>query len=500
MPTSAADQTSVPLYDSAALHELDRLAIESGIPAYTLMTRAAGAAWQCLRSGWPQAQRLAVLCGSGNNGGDGLVLARLALADGLRVRVWQAGDSTRLRGAARAAQDDFLAAGGVLSQESLEEVLAGADVIVDALLGTGFDRGLDSRWQAWINTVNASGIPVLAIDIPSGLSADTGHIGSVAIRARRTVTFIAGKPGLYTGMGPDVCGLVSLADLEVPRAVFAQVAPVAWLAREAQLQRLAQPRARAAHKGAFGHVLVIGGDHGMSGAVRLAGEAALRCGAGLVSVATRPEHAAVVSAGCPELMCHGVSDADGLRRLFRRSSVLVVGPGLGQSDWARQLLAALLEAGKPCVVDADALNLLARDPLQHDHWILTPHPGEAARLLGCDTAAVQADRIGTLRRLHDRYSGVIVLKGAGTLVQAADGPPLLCAAGNPGMASAGMGDVLSGIAGALLAQGLDLPDAARAAVCLHACAGDHAARQGGERGLLARDVITQLRRLLNGLS
>jgi hydroxyethylthiazole kinase-like uncharacterized protein yjeF len=487
--------TTLPLYNAAGLRELDRLAIASGIPGYTLMTRAASAAWRQLRASWPQAASVVVLCGTGNNGGDGYVLARLALADGCNVRVLQQGEVGRLRGDALTAHDDYRAAGGTVAAFT-PQALSGADVIVDALLGTGFERALDADWQALITAVNASGTPVLAIDVPSGLSSDTGHVDSVAIRAAQTVTFIARKAGLYTGQGPDVCGTVICDDLAVPAGLYAQVAAVAVLAQAPDLQQLARPRRRTAHKGAFGHVLVVGGDHGMSGAVRLAGEAALRSGAGLVSVATRPEHAATVSSNCPELMCHGVSGARALRALLPRASVLVIGPGLGQSDWARELLATVLETRLPCVVDADALNLLARDPLRRADWILTPHPGEAARLLELDSGAVQSDRFRAASSLQQRYGGVVVLKGAGTLVQDDAGIPLVCAAGNPGMASGGMGDVLSGVAGALVAQGLALPGAARAAVCVHACAADHAAREG-ERGLLARDVIAALRVVLN---
>jgi hydroxyethylthiazole kinase-like uncharacterized protein yjeF len=243
-------------------------------------------------------------------------------------------------------------------------------------------------------------------------------------------------------------------------------------------------------------VLVIGGDQGMAGAVRLAGEAALRCGAGLVSIATRAEHSNAVMAGCPELICHGVEDARQLKALLARVSVIVIGPGLGQSAWAADLLAAVLETAQPLVVDADALNLLACDPVNQQRWILTPHPGEAARLLQQGTATIQSGRFAAAAAINRQYGGVTLLKGAGSIVHAAGQRPMVCAAGNPGMATAGMGDVLSGVLGGLLAQGLTPAEAARAGVCVHACAGDRAAR-AGERGLLARDVIAQLRGVMN---
>lgn len=257
-------------------------------------------------------------------------------------------------------------------------------------------------------------------------------------------------------------------------------------------------RPRNTHKGDYGRVLAIGGDHGMPGAVRLAAEAAARVGAGLVSIATRSAHAAHISAQRPELLCYGVEHANELRPLLSAASVVVIGPGLGQSPWARQLFSAVLETDLPCVVDADALNLLAAESVVRDAWVLTPHPGEAARLLACTGAEIQADRFNAVREVRRRYGGVVVLKGAGTLVAAGDEPVGICAGGNPGMASAGMGDVLSGVIAALIAQGLSLRDAARLGVWLHAEAGDRAA-SAGERGLLASDIMPHLRSLVNRL-
>lgn len=495
MTADTAIPGRIPLYRAAQMRELDRLAIEAaGIPGYTLMNRAAGAAWAALRARWPQARRPVVLCGAGNNGGDGYVLARLAREDGRRVRVLQMGDEQRIRGDALTARTAWLDAGGSV-EPYRAAALAGADLVVDALLGTGFAGRLAAPWIELIEAVNRSGLPVVAMDIPSGLQADTGHVADAAIRAQLTVTLIAHKPGLYTGEGPAQCGDIVCADLEVPDSVRRQVVPAAQLQYGPAAGLLSRPRPRTAHKGAFGHVLVVGGDHGMAGAARLAGEAALRGGAGLVSVATRPEHAAWISTGCPELMCHGVAAAGDLQPLLARATVIVIGPGLGRSSWAQALLAHVLTTRQPRVVDADALNLLAQDPVRCDHAILTPHPGEAARLTGLDTTAVQADRFAAAQAIGDRYGGVTVLKGAGTVIHAAGQLPVVCAAGNPGMATGGMGDVLSGVLGALLAQGMALPDAASGGVCLHATAADQAAR-GGERGLLARDVIAALRGVL----
>jgi hydroxyethylthiazole kinase-like uncharacterized protein yjeF len=486
----------LPLYTAAQVRELDRLSIEeAGIPGYTLMTRAGEACWQVLRSNWPAARRVSVLCGTGNNGGDGFVVARLALMAGLQVQLLQLGDAARIRGDAQNARADFLAAGGQVAAFG-QATLDAPDVIVDAMLGTGLERPLTEEWLNAAHAVNASACPVLAIDIPSGLLADSGHVPGEAVRANVTVTFIGRKQGLFTGLGPDYTGEVCFDDLGVPAVVSDRVPASAMLHAGPSLAGLGGPRRRAAHKGDFGHVLVVGGGPGMAGAARLAGEAALRSGAGLVSLATHPQHASRIAASCPELISHAVATPRDLRPLLGRAGVVVIGPGLGRSGWAKSLLACVLDTKLPLVMDADALNLLAAHGSRRDNWILTPHPGEAGRLLQQTTATVQADRFAAARAIHDRHAGSVVLKGAGSIVYSDSGPPAVCAAGNPGMATAGMGDVLSGVIGGLLAQGMPLADAALDGVCLHAAAGDRAAL-GGERGLLARDVIAELRPLLN---
>lgn len=259
---------------------------------------------------------------------------------------------------------------------------------------------------------------------------------------------------------------------------------------------LLKPRKRDAHKGDFGHVLVIGGDYGMPGAVRMAAEAAARTGAGLVTVATRPEHIATVTATRPELLCYGIRKARDLLPLQKRATVIILGPGLGQTAWSNQIFNFTLKFQQPKIIDADALNLLAQSPQQADNWILTPHPGEAARLLKCDTTTIQQGRLAAAQALHTLYKGVIVLKGAGTIICADPLNPGICHAGNPGMATGGMGDVLSGILGGLVAQGLSLQQASELGVCLHAVAGDMAAKNG-ERGLLASDLLPYLHKLVN---
>jgi NAD(P)H-hydrate epimerase len=261
-----------------------------------------------------------------------------------------------------------------------------------------------------------------------------------------------------------------------------------------QCQSYLSPRKKEAHKGDFGHVLIVGGDYGTAGAARLAGEAALRTGAGLVSVATRPEHAYAMAGSCPELMCHGVVRVSDLDALLERATIVVVGAGLGQGIWSRALFNHVLQTDLPLIVDADGLNLLARKHDKRENWILTPHPGEAARLLECSSADIQKDRPGAIKELQDIYGGTIVLKGAGTLVLGSSQSLMICEAGNPAMATAGMGDVLTGLLGGLLAQKLSLEEAACLGVCMHAAAGDRAA-EGCERGLMAHDLLTYLKDL-----
>lgn len=486
----------IPLYTAAQVRELDRLAIqERGIPGYELMQRAGAALAREVDGGWPAETTVCIVCGPGNNAGDGYVLARLLLQAGRVVQLIALADRQRLGGDARRAADDYAAAGGVIMAFAAE--LPSAGLLVDALLGTGLDRDVSGEYRRVIEAVNRHPAPVLAVDIPSGLHADSGRQLGAAVLATTTVTFIGRKRGLYTGRGVHCAGRVVFDGLGVPDDIYAEVSAGVQLLRRAPLGVLRDARAADAHKGDFGHVLVVGGAPGMAGAPRLAAEAAARCGAGLVSVATDAAHAAVLNSGRPELMVRAVDTGDTLAALLARATHVVVGPGLGQSAWSRRLFEQVLDSGLPLVVDADALNLLASDPLQRPDWVLTPHPGEAARLLQTTTAEVQQDRFAALQALQARFGGVAVLKGAGSLVAAADQPWRLCALGNPGMASGGMGDVLGGVIAALWAQGLPALAAACSGVCVHALAADRLAAESGQRGLLASDLIPAIRRVLN---
>ena len=482
----------LPLYSAAQVRELDARLIAAGTSGFELMQRAAHAVWRALRQRWPQAGEITVLAGAGNNAGDGYLVAELAQRSGWAVRVLAVGAPEKLAGDAAAARDAARAAG--VSIEPWRESAELRGVLVDALLGTGFHGELRQPYAAAVEAVNRSGLPVLAVDIPSGLCADSGRVMEQAVRADLTVAFIGLKLGLFTGDAPDWVGELQFDDLQAdPTLVARQACSALRLAGEA-LPRLA-PRARTAHKGVFGHLLVIGGDHGFGGAALLSSESALRAGAGLVSLATRPEHLAASLARLPEVMCQPTESTYQLLGLCERADVLVVGPGLGQQAWGRSLLSAALASGRPQVWDADALNLLASGAVSApEDAVLTPHPGEVARLLGCSTREVQADRPAAALALARKYQAAVVLKGAGSLVAAPDGRLRLCDLGHPAMATAGLGDVLAGLIGALRCQGLPAFEAAALGVWLHAGAGQRLGEQG--RGLAASDLIPTIRQLL----
>ena len=478
------------LYTTAQVRALDQAAIAGGMAGIELMERAARAALDVLRRRWPQAQTLCVACGPGNNGGDGFLLAALACMAGMRAHV--IATSEHSTGDAALARERCLREGAQVALAAAP--LPDADVYVDALFGSGLNRAPAGDAAKLIAALNAQSRPVLALDVPSGLDSGTGAAFDPCVRAMATVCFVGWKRGLFTAQGADQCGERSLATLDIPAEVYAQAQPDATLLAP----RALPPRPRDSHKGRQGHVLAIGGDLGAGGAVRLCGEAAARVGAGLVSIATREANVGAILAACPELMPQGVHVPRNLEPLLMRANVLAVGPGLGQDEWGHGLWNAALDAGKPLVLDADGLNLLAAAPRAlPSACVLTPHPGEAARLLGIATAEIQADRFAAVRALAQKYRAVAVLKGAGSLIADSDGQVAVCPWGNPGMASGGMGDVLTGVVAGLLAQGLDAWNAACLGVGLHARAGDLAAR-AGERGLLASDLFPYLRALVNG--
>ncbi len=490
---------SVPLFAAEQIKLLEQLVMgQLQLSAFDLMERAGAAAFKLLRQRWPLAHNILVFCGKGNNGGDGYVLARLAKEQGLNVLVHHLRDRGNLPEAASEALQRCLMA-GVDVRTYVEGDSLRPDVVVDALLGIGLRGEVAADYARYIEVINQMPCPILAIDVPSGINADTGTVGAAAVRATATITFMAYKLGLVTGKAAECSGELHFESLGTTHDMLTQLPYTAETLSTQILSESLSRRAKNAHKGDFGHVLVLGGNTGMAGAVRMAGEAAARVGAGLVSVATRKEHAAIIAAMRPELMCHGIEDAAELEPLFAKATVLVLGPGLGQDQWAQRLLAKTLKAPQPKVLDADALNLLAKSPAQQANWVLTPHPGEAARLLNCTVAEIEENRYLSVRRLQAAFGGVAVLKGVGSLVQSESEVTGVCLAGNPGMASGGMGDVLGGAIGGLLAQGLALEAAARMGVLIHSIAADTAAQPLGERGLLASDLMLELRKQVNCL-
>ncbi|MGM0563955.1 MAG: NAD(P)H-hydrate dehydratase [Pseudomonadota bacterium] len=488
------------LYTVAQVRHLDELAqsaVQGG--ADTLMARAGEAVLKLLGEKYPGSRRLLVLCGGGNNAGDGYVVARLAAEAGMEVAVLATVDPATLEGPAGRAAAAWLEAGGrVLGREALGEQW---DILVDGLLGIGLVRPVEGELAELILAVNAYNAPVIAIDMPSGVHGDNGAVMGVAVNAVMTLSFIGLKRGAFSGEAPDFCGELFFNDLEVPAQVFQPVDPSGLRVIHSDLQKALSPRPKTAHKGQCGHVLIVGGNRGMSGAALIAAQAALRSGAGRVSIATRQSHAAVLNLTQPEIMCHAITELREFNALARSADVIAVGPGLGQDTWAEEVFRASLESQTPLVVDADGLNLLAREFVQRENWILTPHPGEAARLAGTDAVALQKDRFTQARELSNHYNAVVVLKGAGTLVtqpreESSYGFDLIDT-GNPGMASGGMGDALTGVIASFVAQGVPLSSAAACGAYVHGLAGDRVARATGQRGMLATDLLPQLHKLVN---
>lgn len=473
-------------------------AAATGVSMAMLMERAGEATFDLICHRWPEAKSLLVLAGRGNNGGDAYVVASLAHKAGLKVQLVQVGDPGLLTDIAADARDVWLSLGCEIDKP-LQANLS-IDLIVDGLLGTGLKGAVRGEYSQLIDRCNYSTTPIIAIDIPSGLDADTGCVHGAAIKADASISFVGIKQGMCNGQASEYCGQLYFAGLGIDKAFVRQGSGSKLRISYEEIKSLLAPRNKASHKGNFGRVALIGGNKGMPGAIRLAAEACLRAGAGLASVITHSENIAIVCSGRPELMVYGLADPELMEMAsisgpLNYASVLVIGPGLGQDKWAKFIIQLALKMAKPKVVDADALNYLAQYPGNSDNWVLTPHPGEAARLLGISLAELEADRYSAVRHLQKKFGGVVVLKGPGTLICGED-KLLVANVGNPGMASGGMGDLLSGLIAALLGQGLSLIDAAAAGVCIHGNAADLAAKQG-ERGMLASDLLPHIRKLVN---
>ncbi|WP_372964351.1 NAD(P)H-hydrate dehydratase [Marinobacter sp.] len=500
-----ADSLSEALYSADSVRAMDRYLIDQqGIDGFELMQAAARAAFRQLRKHWPAPGPMLVLCGAGNNGGDGYLIAANAHRLAIPVECVAVSPSEKLTGDALKAFRVARAEGvpvkefADLSEGELAANLIKAGIVVDALLGTGVSGAPREPFASVIRAVNDAGVPVLAVDLPSGLDASTGAAAGEVVRAALTVTFIGAKVGLYTGAGPAVCGRVVFEPLVTEQQFHGCPGqPVARLKVWAECRDWFPERPLNAHKGRFGHVLVVAGDRGFGGAGIMAAEAASRAGAGLISLATRPEHVSAALVRCPNVMTHGLIHGSELVPLLQRADVVVCGPGIGKSAWGQQMLQQVVESGKPRVLDADALNLMAtRAAIPMSKHVLTPHPGEAARLLGLTVAEIEADRLVAAREIQRIWGGVVLLKGAGTVIATGSGEPFIIAGGNPGMATGGMGDVLSGIIGAFMGQLPEASLATVAAAAAHLAAADKAVEELGYMGLLPTDVIAGLPQVL----
>lgn len=494
-----------PLYSVAEIRAIERSA-SLQLPPGALMQRAglAGAkAALALLAQAPAHARVLVLAGPGNNGGDALETAAHLAHAGMRVTIWlipAIGEASaeRRQALARVQASTAHFAG------SVAEAIAATswDLVIDGLFGIGLARPLEGKIRQAAELANGLACPVLALDVPSGLDADTGAIvglGGVALRASHTMTFIGDKPGLHTCDGQDYAGTVEVARLDIEQTHF--LPAKAHLNDERHFSRHLRTRRQNTHKGSYGNVAIVGGAHGMTGAPILSARAALFGGAGRVYIAFADE-APAYDSGQPELMCRLAGDFD------FNSAALVVGPGLGAMQLARDLLLRAIDSVSSLLLDADALNLLAGDAsLQgalsrraglSQLTLLTPHPLEAARLLGTTIGAVQADRLAAARHLAARLNATVVLKGSGTVIAGADGRVVINTTGNPGLATAGTGDVLSGLCGSLLAQGWPEWEAALGAVWLHGAAADMLVREGvGPIGMTASELMPAIRSLLN---
>jgi NAD(P)H-hydrate epimerase len=511
------------LVTAAEMRRLDELTVRRyGTPGHVLMERAGSGATRVLLEQFPHVrrQRVVVVAGKGNNGGDGFVIARLLRRKSVRAEVVLldkstevTGDAARMLKALRRIRVPVVEVATNKDLPKLSAKLAGAALLVDAIFGTGLNATVDGRYAEILHLMNASGVPILAVDMPSGLDADLGTPLGVAIQAEATATFGFAKVGQVIHPGVEHVGTLAVVDIGIAPQAVAEVQPRTRLLDGDEVAPLVPRRAPEAHKGSCGHVLVIAGSRGHTGAALLAAHAACRSGAGLTTLAGPASLNAVYCGGVPEVMTAPLHDVDGLlefneaemRNLLHGKTAVIVGPGMGTHGAAETLVRFLLaEVALPMVIDADALTCLARDLSllkgARAHALLTPHPGEMARLLACETAAVQADRVGMARSFAAAHGCVLVLKGARSVIAEPGGAVSINSTGNPGMASGGMGDALCGILGGLLAQGLTPADAACLGVYLHGEVADHVAATRGQVGLLASDVIggipTGLARLL----
>ncbi|RTE86436.1 MULTISPECIES: NAD(P)H-hydrate dehydratase [Gammaproteobacteria] len=497
MDTLRTDHLPLELYSAAQVREHEQEAAERcELNMWQLMERAGKAVCECLRGAFPPPLRVSVLCGSGNNGGDGYVAALCAQREGYDVSVF-ANKEPQSEDAKRARSLWVEAGNTVLPLGDWSELKA--DVVIDALLGTGLSDSVRGVYKDVIEQLNEKRLPVIAADIPSGLDANHGVPLGAAVKARHTVSMVALKTGLYCGAAKGFVGQLHLAGLGVLEA-FREIVPESAVRLDQRLLATYLPaRKQDAHKGSSGHVVIIGGAPGMAGAAGMAGVAAMRAGAGKVSVICAQGQSGQCAIS-PELMVReGDAQSTELRELVSRADIVAIGPGLGQSQWAKGWFDWIVASDKSLVVDADALNLLATRTVRKDNWVLTPHPGEAARLLAWKTSDIQAKRQEAAEQIQKRFGGTVVLKGAGTLVQHNEHLSV-CQCGTPALATAGSGDILTGVIAGIWAQanalGVSQEQAAQIGVVAHALAGENAAK-GKTRGIIASDLFAELVNAVN---
>jgi hydroxyethylthiazole kinase-like uncharacterized protein yjeF len=499
------------LYTASETRKIDSLAIkEENISGYSLMQSAAEFSLDVIVREFPEVKDLVVFCSKGKNSGDGFLLGVYGQEFGLNVTVVMCSPITDLKGVTKKAYDELKSSKvKTIQARSIKNLkLSKETVIVDALVGTGLKGNLRRNIRDSVLTINKLGIkyPVVSLDVPSGVNSDTGDVADVCVFADITTTFVARKRGCFTSIGKKVSGDIQYSDLDIPKKVFSKIPSTCSVIDFEDLVDRVIFREQDAHKGNFGHAIVIAGDRGLGGAGILASKAIVYSGTGLTTLATRPEHVSASLVSCPEVMVKGVSSGQDVEEYLLKPNVIAIGPGLGQTAWSEQMVQRVfMEAESrdvPVIMDADALNLLAKLRLSNKlpkQLILTPHPGEAATLLNTTVDNVESDRFGAAQKIHKKFNATVVLKGAGTIIIHNDGSLRkwgICSSGNPGMAAGGMGDALTGIIAGILAQGLSIRDAVEAGVDLHAKSADLMSHEVGEAGLTPTDVIEGLRLLL----
>lgn len=485
----------LPVHSTQQSIELEDLVKRDyGISGYELMRRAGRGAFSKFQELWPQCRKIAVICGAGNNGGDGYVFASEALGAGFDVEVRFASDPKTKD--ARMAREEYQNCGGRLVPDRFDSECSEFDVVIDALLGIGLNKQISGRMADVVNAVNQTAKRVMSLDVPTGVDSDSGALAGPAIRADTTVTFISPKIGLLSLPASELVGHLFIDTLDVPKDAYAKVGNVAHLVDSNEFGPKIPIRKSAAYKSSVGQVLIIGGSESMEGAALMAAQAAYRAGAGLVSIATVSGRSVLLPHQAPEIRVYKVTEISELEKLIEIHDVIGIGPGLGLSDNARKFVEIVGQSDKRIVVDADGLTALAETGLAGNNWILTPHLGEAARLLGVTTDMIRNERLNTASKIVERYGGVCVLKGQNTVIASME-DNWICARGNPGMATAGMGDVLTGVICGIWGAGTSMAAAARAGVWIHAVAGDESAADQGQVGLMATDLLPGIRRNLN---